>query len=140
MKLPIIEASLVLSSRKIKATEITELVQITPTKERSIDDWPDAIKNNTNLPDESKPRNEWIWTNHYQECMSVNEALVNLIDHFQNNITNIVGIPKEFSVEKTVTVLIHTNSTNMPEIGLEIRTVDFLSNIEAPIYFDIYTY
>ncbi|WP_421503010.1 DUF4279 domain-containing protein [Enterococcus faecalis] len=139
-KLPIIEISLVLSSRTMETTKITDLLQIDPTTERSIDDWPDVIKNNTNLSEELKPRNEWNWTTKFQKCISVNEALLELINQFNKSITKINEISEEFSIEKLVTVLVHAKSFNMPEIGLEINTIEFLNRIKAPIYFDIYTY
>ena len=139
-KLPIIEVSLVLTSRKIGTTEITDLFQVSPTTERSMDEWPDAIKNNTNLPEELKPRNEWSWTVRFHKCMSVDEALADLINQFQEKVAKIVEISEKFSVEKSVTVLIQGKSIEMPEVGLEISTIEFLNRIKAPIYFDIYTY
>lgn len=139
-ELPTVEVSFILSSRKIGTTEITDLIQISPTTERSIDEWPDTIKNNTNLPEELKPRNEWSWTARFHKCMSVDEALADLINQFQEKITEIVEITERFSVEKSVTVLIHANSNEMPEVGLESKAIEFLNCIKSPIYFDIYTY
>lgn len=139
-ELPIIEVSLVLSSRTIETTKITELVRMSPTEERDMNDWPNVIKNNTKLPEELKPRNEWSWTTRFEKCLSVNEALGELIHHFQNSIANIVNMSEEFSIQKSVIVLIHSDATSMPEVGLESNTIEFLNSIKAPIYFDIYTY
>lgn len=55
---PIIEVSLVLFSKETETKKMTELLEVTPNKERGIEDWPDVIKNNKNLPEQMYPRNE----------------------------------------------------------------------------------
>ena len=139
-KFPMIEASLVLSSKEIETIRITNLLQVNPTKERCIEDWPDTIKSNPNLPEQMKPRNEWVWSIEHEKCISVNDVLKNLIETFEGKKSIFTETLKELCIEKSVQVLIHANSTSLPEVGLEVETIEFLNDIKTPIFFDIYTY
>ncbi|MGG5372412.1 hypothetical protein [Enterococcus sp. AZ196] len=88
-KFPIVEVSVALSSKKIKTTCITDFLQVRPSKERGVEDWPDSIKENSNLPEQMKPRNEWVWSIEYERCTNIDDALKNLIAIFSSKNINI---------------------------------------------------
>lgn len=139
-KFPVIEVSLVLFSKETETKKMTELLQVTPNKERGIEDWPNVIKSNKNLPEQIRPRNEWIWSIEFERQTSVDEALRSLINKFRDKTPNIFELYEKYFVECTVVVVIHADSVSMPEVSLEVETIEFLNAIKAPISFDIYTY
>lgn len=50
--LPKIMVDFVVDGKNFILEELTEELSILPTEIRGIDDWPEAIKNNPNLPEE----------------------------------------------------------------------------------------
>jgi len=56
-----INVCFILEGKNIDLNEITKRLSIIPSRIRTLEDWPDAIKNpKFDLPDELKPR--FVWT------------------------------------------------------------------------------
>jgi hypothetical protein len=137
--MPVVHASLSFTGKKLELAEITHLLGVTLTRVRTENDWPDAIKNNADLPDHLKPRRVWEYEVHQKQCNDINSPLEELVDIFHAKIEKIRSITHN-GAEPHVEILVHAQDTRMPYIGLTQKSLSFLHDIGAEIGFDIYTY
>jgi len=137
--MPIVKVSFSLIGKKMNFNDITNRINILPSETRDEDDWPEAIKNNPDLPGNLKPRCIWTYTISKKSCLNVNIPFIELVDIFYSKTDDIKEIIKN-NAETCIEILVHSDAMNMPIIGLSRENISFLNKIEAEVEFDIYTY
>ena len=108
--------------------------------ERTLDDWPDAIKYNKNIPEHLKPRYIWSFLCEKEKCNDINVVLSEVLNKLSEKTEVISDLCKQYKLESSVVVTIQANSSNMPYIGLSYSFISFLNEIRSEISFDIYAY
>ena len=142
MRIPNIKIKFFLTGvagKYVDLDKITSSLNIKPDSARTLEDWPDAIKNpKTPLPIELQSRYVWSFYIDYVESMSVNEQLEKLENSLSDKIGIINELQKEFSLTVTVEVVIQADSDNRPEMFLTNDIITFLSALNAELGFDMY--
>lgn len=138
--LPYIKASFVIEGKDLDLKQLTKEIDIVPTETRGIDDWPRAIKNNLNLPEELQPRCVWCICQKEDLCKQV-ELLVNkIISQLEGKEQKILEFCKRKNLKKSLNITIHGEVMNLPEIVLSPNSVSYFGKLEVEIGFDIYAY
>ena len=114
--------------------ELTEELNIFPTEIRRIDDWPEAIKNNPNLPEELRPRNVWCICYKEEQCEEIEMPVQKILEQIMNRFC------EKNSLEKCLCITIHAEAMHLPDMTLSSNTVSYLGRIGVQLSFDIYTY
>ena len=130
-----------LSGRNVNLDEITDKLGIIPCQVRTLDDWPEAIKNPKNeLPDELKPRYIWQVDIGYEVSRLVRDRFEVILNLLTDKIDIINELKKQFSLKASFTVGIHAqhDQCNMPEMFLTQEIIAYAASIGADIGFDMY--
>ena len=70
-----------LEGREVRLNEISKRLCIIPSRTRTPDDWPEAIRNpKMELPDELKPRYTWELNIDYKNCNLVRDQFKKMIE------------------------------------------------------------
>ena len=139
-KFPQIEVSFLIEGKDFDLEHFTKEIGVTPSKTRGIGDWPKAIVNNTNLPEELKPRCEWSLCHMEESCRKVEKAVCVIISKLKGKEQKIIEFCEENELKKGLSITIHAEAINMPEIVFSQDTVSYLGDMKVEISFDIYTY
>jgi hypothetical protein len=138
---PEISISFILSGKSMNLSEITEQLNITPTRVRTLNDWPESIKNpKAELPDDLKPCYIWRLDLGYENCQLVRDRFDIVLNLLKEKESVINRLKKRFSLEISFSVGIHAqhDQHNMPEIFLTQDIIAFVASIKASIGFDMY--
>jgi hypothetical protein len=138
-KLPTIEIVFCLTGDEFLEKDISNKLGITPDEFRTRENWPDAIKNNKDLPDYLRPRTVWsIGVKGHDYAVSNQfEKMMNLLKGKERIINE---IEKKLSLIPMFTIVIHMNVGGGPEMLLPKEVINFVSLLNAEIGFDIYIY
>lgn len=135
-----IECSFVLEAKTLNFRKVTELLRLIPTKIRTLDDWPDAIKNNDNLPDELKPRCVWKYSVVEKNAVSTDDVIFKIIFELKNKVEGINSLCSDIECTPLFSFNIHCDEMEMPSMELSQNTICFLASIHSKINFDYYFY
>ena len=130
-----------LEGKNIELSEISDRLGIIPSKIRTPDDWPEAIKNpKVELPDYLKPRYTWDLELGYKKGNLVEERFDEMLDILRGKENIINELKKKFKLNIVFVVGIHAqhDSCNMPDIFLTQDIISFVASIGANITFDMY--
>ena len=130
-----------LIGKNVDLDEITDRLGINPTHVRTLDDWPEAIKNPKNdLPDELQPRYIWQVDIEYETNRLVRDRFDVMLRLMTDKTEIINELKKKFSLKASFTVGIHAqhDQHNMPEVFLTQEIIAFVASIGADIGFDMY--
>ena len=134
----IVAVELGITGDVINTDELTEIMGVEPTSIRTKEDWPKAIKDNTSLPEELKPRMEWGFDEKIGSCYQVEQSLLQFLDMFKGREKNIVEYCNRNKLNKTIIVVIHANEMELPEMSLSSYLISRLNKLEVELDFDIY--
>jgi hypothetical protein len=127
------------SGEVIDLDKLTECLAITPTRTRTLDDWPEAIKRpKISLPEDLKPRCYWTVELSYEDCSAVSsrfEEMTNILEG-KEDIINLLR--KEMHLKPHFEVVIAAHHDHLPEMLLAKTHIEFLEFIGAEIGFDMY--
>jgi len=137
---PYIEASLVVEGRNLDLKKLTEELGIIPTETRGLDDWPEAIKNNLDLPAELCPRYVWSISESMDSCKQIKIPINRIIEQIKGKERILLDFCKRYHLGKSLCILIQAEKMNLPETVLPSYIVSYLGKLEMEISFDIYTY
>ena len=99
---PEISVCFILSGKNVDLNEITTRLNIATSLTRTLDDWPDAIKNpKIKLPDELKPRYDWEFGIEYENNLIVKDRFNVLLEFLKGKECIINELKKQFSLETT---------------------------------------
>ncbi|MDR1113010.1 MAG: DUF4279 domain-containing protein [Bacteroidales bacterium] len=137
---PKIKINFNLIGKNVDLDDITEQLGILPSSKRTLDDWPDCIKDNiSKLPEELWPRYIWELIIDYEPSRTVRQQLNQLMNHLQEKIQIINELREKYALRIGVEVIIIImESGNQPEMFLPRDVVEFLASIHADIGFDMY--
>lgn len=138
--LPKVSVSLCLDSDNENLFELSKYIDVQPTRIRGIEDWPDAIKNNKDLPEKLKPHYAWELKFEDYNCKNIAipfEKLIEKITGKENKINELVTKNKW---EIGIVVTIDTIETDKPYIGINAETIAFANSLNSGIDFEIFTY
>jgi len=125
----------------VNLDKITKEMGIKPTKTRTPDDWPEAIKSpKTELPDEYRPHHVWQIDIGYKKDKLVRDRFNVMLRLLTKKIEVINDLKKQFSLRASFTIGIQAqhDQYNMPEMFLTQEIVAFAADIGADIGFDMY--
>ena len=120
--------------------ELTEELNIFPTEIRRIDDWPEAIKNNPNLPEELRPRNVWCICYKEEQCEEIEMPVQKILEQIKGKEQILNRFCEKYSLKKCLCITIHAEAMHLPDMTLSSNTVSYLGRIGVQLSFDIYTY
>lgn len=126
---------------EVNFDQITEKICIKPTRIRTLDDWPEAIKNpKTELPDELKPHYVWQVDIGYESNRLVRDRFDVMLKLLSEKKDIINDLKNQFSLRASFTIGIHAqhDQCNMPEVFLTQEIIVFAASIGADIGFDMY--
>lgn len=138
--LPKIMVDFVVDGKNFILEELTEELNILPTEIRGIDDWPEAIKNNPNLPEELQPRNEWSICYKEEQCEEIEMPVQKILEQIKGKEQILNRFCEKNSLDKCICITIHAEAMHLPDMTLSPKTVSYLGRIGVQLSFDIYTY
>ncbi|SEU03430.1 DUF4279 domain-containing protein [Lacrimispora sphenoides] len=138
--LPRINVSFVISGKNIDFEQLNEAVDILPTETRGVDDWPKAIRNNLNLPEELRPRCEWSICQEMELCKQVEIPINKIVERLKGKEQKLFAFCKRNELKKSLSITIHGEAMNLPEVVLSSNIVSYFGKLEVEIGFDIYAY
>ncbi len=139
-KLPKIRIIFAVAGKSFDLNEMTDKLKITPTETRTKEDWPDVIKNNPNLPDELRPKNEWSYEKVFYGMKDLTLAYQEILSNFKPKIDILNQLSNEESRNYAVVLCIDCYDGEFPELVVPTPMIHFLEAINAEISFDIITY
>jgi hypothetical protein len=131
----------VLSGKNVNLSAITEQLGVIPTKVRTLNDWPEVIKNpKIELPDIYKPCYIWEIITGYEKCRQLEDRFNILLEMLKGKEIVINDLKERFSLSATFVVGIHAQHEqyNLPDIFLTKKIITFSAAIGADIAFDLY--
>lgn len=137
---PRIKVSFVIEGKKLNLEQLTEELEILPTETREIEDWPEAVKNNLNLPEELQPRCVWCICQEADLCKQIEIPIQKIVDQIKGKEQKLLDFCTRDNLMKSLCITIHAETMNLPEIVLSSEIVAYFGKLEAEIGFDIYTY
>ncbi|GGC97596.1 DUF4279 domain-containing protein [Enterococcus wangshanyuanii] len=140
MELPKIEISFVAVGKNFDLTNMTRILEVQPTEVRTKDDWPDAIKNNTNLPEEYQPRHSWSYSKTFHEMYDFTLAYQEILSKFKPKTSILKKMADAEPIKYAVVLSIDCYDGDFPAMVVDIPMIHFLNDINAEISFDIITY
>lgn len=135
---PCVAARFIVEGKNLEIKKFTEKMDILPTETREIDDWPDAIKNNANLPEELQPRFVWCICQKEDSCKQVNVPIKKLILQLKGKEQIINAFCSENKLKKTLVITIQSQVSNLPEVMLSPDIVSYFGMLKVEINFDLY--
>lgn len=139
-KLPYVKVDFAIEGKNFNLNRLTEELEIVPTETRNIDDWPEAIKNNSNLPEELQPGYSWCISQEMDLCTQIEIPINRLIDILKGREQKLLEFCKRNNLSKCLCITIQAESIQLPGIVLSPHIVSYFGKLEAEIGFDIYTY
>ena len=110
------------------------ILNVEPTRFRTRDDWPDAVKKNKNIQlktsftyDIVKPNLEYT-----------DELFDEMTNVFNNHVDELLKVKNQYNLDYGFCLVVHTNRDSFPRIFLHNNFISLLSQLEAEIDFDIY--
>lgn len=137
---PNIKVDFAVEGKDFKIEELTEKLNISPTEIRRIDDWPEAIKNNPNLPEELHPRNCWCICCEKEFCEQIEIPVRKILEQIKGKEQILYRFCEKNSLKKSLCITIHAEAMHLPDMTLSSSIISYLGKIGAEISFDIYTY
>ena len=137
---PQIEVSFVIEGKKLDPKKITEELNILPTETRRIEDWPEAIRDNSNLPEELQPRYVWCICQKIDLCKQVVIPVEKIVTQIKGKEQRILELCEKECLKKSLCITIQAETMNLPEIVLPSHVVSYFGKLEVEIGFDIYMY
>lgn len=134
-----IEVSFIVEGKNFDLKQLTKEIEIFPTEARGIEDWPDGIKNNTNLPNDLQPRCIWCICQK-EECKKIEVPIREIMRQLKGKEEKLMEFCNENNLKKSMLIVIHGDAMNLPEIVLVSDIVSYFGKLEVEIGFDIYTY
>ena len=138
--LPRINVSFLISGKNIDFEQLNEEVDILPTETRGVHDWPKAIKNNLNLPEELRPRCGWSIHQEVELCKQIEIPINKIVEQLKGKEQKIFAFCEKNKLKKSLTITIHGEAMNLPEVVLSSNIVSYFGKLEVEIGFDIYAY
>lgn len=138
--LPKIMVDFVVDGKNFIIEELTEELNILPTEIRGIDDWPETIKNNPNLPEELQPRNEWSICYKEEQCEEIEMPVQKILEQIKGKEQILNRFCEKNLLRKGLCITIHAEAMHLPDMTLSPKTVSYLGRIGVQLSFDIYTY
>lgn len=139
-ELPKVEASLVIEGKNFKLEELTKELDILPTKTRGIDDWPRAIKDNRDLPEELRPRNVWRLSQTENSCRQIKAPIRRIMSLLKGKEQVLLDFCEKYGLRKVLCIVVHGESMNLPELVLSPDIVSCFGKLKVEIGFDLYAY
>lgn len=139
-KLPHIKISFVIEGKYIDFKQLNQEIGINPTKIRGLDDWPEAIKNNLNLPEELKPRCEWSICQRVELCRQIEIPINRIVEQLRGKEQKLIEFCKKNKLKKGLCIVIHGEAMNLPEIILSPTIISYFGKLGVEIGFDMYVY
>lgn len=130
-----------LEGREVRLNEISKRLCIIPSRTRTPDDWPEAIRNpKMELPDELKPRYTWELNIDYKNCNLVRDQFKKMIEILKGKEEIIKELKEEFLLSASFIVGIHAqhDQCNMPEVFLPQDIISVVADLGANVGFDMY--
>lgn len=137
---PLIEACFFIEGKQFNLESFTERVGILPSKTRTVDDWPEELIKNSNIPEELQPRYVWQVCAKEETCMRAEIPILQVMSQLEGKEGLIINFCAKESLKKGLNISIHAEIMNMPEIVLAPEIVSFFAKLEAEISFDLYGY
>lgn len=139
-KLPKIKISFVADGNNFDLHSMTNQLEIQPTKIRTKEDWPDAIKNNPNLPKEYQPRHNWMYSKDFYEMYEFTLAYQEILSKFKSKVNILQDLANNDQIKYAIVLRIDCYEGDLPSLVVPTPMIHFLEAINAEISFDIITY
>ena len=139
-KFPQIKVSFVVEGKNFEMKQLTEEVGILPTETRGREDWPEAIKSNKNLPESLQPRCIWCICQTEDSCKQIEIPIQKMVLQLNGKEQKLIKYCKKNNLKKSMSIVIHADTMNLPEIVLSSYMVSYFGKLDVEIGFDIYTY
>ncbi|MGC4018596.1 MAG: DUF4279 domain-containing protein [Muricomes sp.] len=138
--LPCINVSFVISGKNIDFKQLNKAIDILPTGTRGLDDWPKAIRNNLNLPEELRPRCEWSISQEMEVCKQIDIPINKIVEQLKGKEQKIFAFCEKNELKKSLSIAVHGEAINLPEVVLSSNIVSYFGKLEVEIGLDIYAY
>ena len=141
MKESEISVCFVLSGKTANLNEISDRLQITPTKTRALEDWPETITDpRVQLPEELRPHYVWQIDTGYDHSRLVRERFITVLRLLSGKEAIIRELKEQFSLRASFTIGVHAqhDQCNLPELFLTQEIIEFAAALGADIGFDMY--
>lgn len=139
-KLSCIEVRFVIEGKYIDFEQLNKYIGIVPTETRGLEDWPKAIRNNLNLPEELQPRCEWSICQRIELCKQIEIPINKIIEQLRGTEDKLSEFCEKNNLRKGLNIVIHGEAMNLPELVLSSTTVSYFGKLGIEIAFDIYVY
>lgn len=137
---PYIEVSFVIEGKYFDVQQFTKEIGIVPSETRGIDDWPNMIKNNLNIPEDLQPRYVWCICQKEELCKKIEFPINKIISQLTGKEQKFIEFCEKNNLQKVLNIAIHGDEMNLPEIVLSPSIVSYFGNMKVEIGFDIYVY
>ena len=138
---PKINVTFCLVGKEADLSDISKCLNLVPSRTRTPDDWPEAIKNpKTKLPDYLQPRYSWVFDMKYEICNAVRLQFEKMHAILNGKVEIINKLKEKYTLEASFEIGIHAqhDQCNMPEVFLTHEIIAFAASIGADIGFDMY--
>lgn len=138
--LPKVKVSFVISGKDFDLSMLTEELNISPSETRSLEDWPEAVKNNVHIPEELQPVYEWCISEKEELCLQIETPIRRIISQIEGKEQVLMEFCKRYGLKKSLCMVIHGEDMGLPDITLSPYIVGYFGKLETLITFDIYVY
>lgn len=130
--LPKVQIAFYITGDNLKFDVLTERLALQPTRVRKKEEWPKpsilaGIAEDT-----------WEYRTDKEECQAISAQFDKLRGLLSDKIDAINEMKRQYSLEITITVIVETKVKYMPVMFLSKENINFLSQINAELGFDMY--
>ena len=119
--------------------DITKSLDLSPSKTRNLEQWPDAIKYpKSPLPEGVGTQFTWDLSTGYESCRAVEWRFNELLLQFRGKEQIINELTRKYDLSIGFVVTIKGLAANLPEMSLTNEIVSFAASINGSISFDMY--
>lgn len=130
----VFEISFIVESKEIKPDQITAHLNIVPTRERNIREWPNVIHHMSNLPEDLKPRNVWEFSAKVETETGINDSLVSFSETLYNAELEIKQLCSSFSTKPCLIITLNAEHLwEKQDLTIPIRLLLLMHDISAEI-------
>lgn len=137
---PHVTVDFIIEGKNLEINKLIEEIGVSPTKIRGIDDWPEIIKNDSNLLEELQPRHVWCICQEMNLCKKIEIPINKIITQIKGKEQILFEFCKKNNLKKSLCITIEAETMFLPEIVLSPHIVSYFGKLDVEIGFDIYTY
>lgn len=139
-KLPRIQVDFDIEGKDFDLQKFSDEIGIQPDETRTPEEWPDAIKNNKDLPEELRPRYVWCISERMKKCKITDKPVRKIMERLTGKEEIIIAFCKKHKLSIGLSIMVDAKIMELPELVLYPDIVSYFGQLDAEIGFDIMVY